>query len=1622
MQTASRVFLSVRNSFLSYWGRFKRIYLRHKKLSIPLSIILAANFGLLLIIIFVVATKPPPILLETNNFKLEALSKDTTGIDVASEFLLKSEKPIEAKVLKASLSILPKQDYTLEKISETEYKIKLANELSKNEIYKFEIKAQEAGVEKTLSWAFQVKGTFRVLQTLPRDKANFVKTDTGIEVVFSHENFNFKGVKKYFSISPKVEGKFEKHKRTLVFIPNKLKPKTLYTVTVKKGISLTGSKEILTTDKIFKFETKSTDNDVKSKCCGFTALTYEFPATEKPVLEGTGGEIPGKIIVYKLDEAEFTKSLRENDKIPSWTSYQTKKYPTNNLSRLMTIDPIVKRTQFSQYFEIPEKLANGFYLVEGRSGNEIVDQAWLQITSISAYSALSNKETLFWVNSVATKKPIDGAKIKLIGGKLSTQTNKDGIAKVNGSSELSSGKFHYFKITSGNSTLIVRVGNTFSIERVGDQYWRYLYLDRGLYRTSDSISFWGLVKKREGRQPEKVKITLKQSLYVDYFYNPITILSKETVLSDLGTFTETLDFKNLNTGTYSAELSVNGKVIETKYIEIGIFDKPAYQIKVTSSKKAAFLGEKMLFKVKTEFFEGTSAPNINLKVVGDVQKNIKTNNNGEASFSAVVTNENSNPSTFNVYIIPNESEVGNISGSAGVQTFVSSLNIHAEGKIDKNQAQISGQIKNIDLSKIKELYSDDYLGTPASTNISVDILEITFTKTETGQYYDFIEKKVVKTYDYKENIFPVESRKIKSDSKGNFSLTFEADTEKSYRVRLSVTDSKGRKQIYTVYISRSIDSDSPIQYYLENAKDSPVDYKLGEEVELRFKKGQENLKPNNNLRFLYYQSQNGIIEHSTSSSPTYKFNFEEKHIPNIYVTGVFFNGFTYKSGSTPYSWWNSGSLIDYDESQKSLSIKIKPAKEKYNPGEKAKLEVEVTDRNGKAVSAEVNLNIIDESLYAISNESRYLDPLVNIYQIVPNGIIGTYLSHQYPAGSQGGGGGGGGGGRDDFRDKIYFGSVMTGKNGKASVEIDLPDNLTTWRVLGQAITKDLKVGKGSGNIVVSKDLFVEVNVPNEFLTEDKPEIKIRAFGSNLKSGDDVEFSIKVPTLGWKKEKKIKGKAFTATFIKLPKLKSGNHALLFSVKAKGSQDTLVKKIKVIDGRARTGKITETELKEGLKLTGGSGQNTLTFINEILGVTYPILRKQLWSFSDRLETKLSQQIASDLLKKHFKENHFVESVNFVRYQTRDGGLAIFPHADNDLELSAKVASYNANNFDKDGLRRYFLSILDGKNEGRERSIIALWGLASIGDPVLVHLENISNKTDLSLTEQLYAALAHIELGNKEKARSLFNNMLSKNSVEKAPYIYIKNKNKDTALQQTALAAMIGAKLQDKRATLLMRYIADEVPKETLIDLERVLASADYLSGFKSNEASFTINLKGKDEKIKLKGTPYRILVSASELKKVSFKDIKGKILVSTSYETSLNKGKVAKDPDLSIRRNYSVNNKTTTTIADGSLVKITINYDIKGPVKSGCYQVRDHLPSGLRAVTNPTLYVNEKDIWYVYQNTGQTISFCVRTGSGKPIKYFARVAAKGSYVAEPAIIQHQKVKSSLNFTSQSTIEIP
>ncbi len=68
--------------------------------------------------------------------------------------------------------------------------------------------------------------------------------------------------------------------------------------------------------------------------------------------------------------------------------------------------------------------------------------------------------------------------------------------------------------------------------------------------------------------------------------------------------------------------------------------------------------------------------------------------------------------------------------------------------------------------------------------------------------------------------------------------------------------------------------------------------------------------------------------------------------------------------------------------------------------------------------------------------------------------------------------------RKNFKDAIYWNpSLKTDENGIAYANIQLPDNLTTWRTFAKVITADTEVGQTMAKVVVKKNLLVRLETP-----------------------------------------------------------------------------------------------------------------------------------------------------------------------------------------------------------------------------------------------------------------------------------------------------------------------------------------------------------------------------------------------------------------------------------------------------------------------------------------------------------------------------------------------------------------
>src|SRR3989454_2223498 len=73
--------------------------------------------------------------------------------------------------------------------------------------------------------------------------------------------------------------------------------------------------------------------------------------------------------------------------------------------------------------------------------------------------------------------------------------------------------------------------------------------------------------------------------------------------------------------------------------------------------------------------------------------------------------------------------------------------------------------------------------------------------------------------------------------------------------------------------------------------------------------------------------------------------------------------------------------------------------------------------------------------------------------------------------------------RREYKDTAFWQPVVVpGSDGKATVKLKFPDNLTTWRATARAITADTRVGSAVQKVIARKDVIMRLEMPR-FLTE-----------------------------------------------------------------------------------------------------------------------------------------------------------------------------------------------------------------------------------------------------------------------------------------------------------------------------------------------------------------------------------------------------------------------------------------------------------------------------------------------------------------------------------------------------------
>ena len=1634
-------------------------------------------------------TATPAVSGEKVSFELAPTIADSLGVDPKTEFVLTADQEVDADLVQSLLRVEPSVPLEVLAISGREFRIVPSEPLEEDRVYHLSMVQEHSAPTVLASWAFQTKSPIRIVQTLPRDQATEVPVNSGIELTFSHDGIA--DISGYFEISPATQGRFEVHKRVVVFVPGELKPATLYTVTVRAGLGLPGTDDVMAEDFVFQFETSDVERTgevVRPTVLDFTRKVAEASTRETPVLSvytSHEGELSVPISVFAYADIDALLAALEGFQgIPTWAYVTRESYlaETGSLTGVAQFDAPVERqgTYGDMFVRFPEPLPEGLYLVETELEGRRA-QSWLQVTDVATYVTVTRTETLAWVNDLATKGPVAGARLELLGTGVEASTDDEGIARFDTPPEIvrtrPSGDEYYeaayeYLETSGNllvaapdgRTALVPLSNVFGYGSsgyyayggylpYGDLYWHHISMDRPLYLPTDTVRFWGVARRREDPPPsEELTLELTGYDYFNFFHQPVTIAQADVSTSSLGTFSGELSFSGLSPGNYLLRVRSGEQVIDTAYVDVETYTKPAYKIDVVPSRRAVFAGETVDFAINASFFEGSPVPELRLgwsAFMWDTGEDlgsgeVGTDSAGSASASVeapYVADSYAYPNTLSFSVSPILAEEGEITGETTVSVFPAALNISASTEVQDSEGIIEGSVHHIDLSRINEGTAedyDDYLGAPAGgVTVSGRIIEVSWEPRETGEYYDFIAKIVRKRYEYDRKERPLTDFTMTTDSDGRFRYTMPVAEEKEYEIELAVTDNAGRRATAKVSLwgeASTFNTSSGVVYLAPPGGEARYwwggtsQYALGDEVVLEMRRGPDLLPSGDDNRYLFYQAQNGLRQYDVQGASTLRFPFAEANVPSTTVMGVWFNGVTYQEVNYEYT-------LRFDPAARELEIEVSPDRELYEPGDTATVEVLVTDATGQPQEgAEVNLSAVDEAIFQLQRPYEYAqDVLEALYESVSPGILRTYASHQYPVDVAQAERGGDGGPRRDFVDVAFFGSVVTDADGQASVSFDLPDNLTSWRITAQGVTADLKAGTSLKLLPVGLPFFVDVAMNSEYLVSDRPAIKLRSFGRELSSGQEVTFEVTAPSLGLTEPVTASAPAFQAARVPLPDLEEGEHEIHISGSVGDMRDSLVRKVRVVPSRLMRGEAHYYELEPGLQIEGGSdGPTRLLFSDHNRGRYYPTMRQLTWGYGDRVDQMLARDLAADLLERYFEEVEAPgEAFDGSLYQTSEGGIALFPYADDDLALSARVAALAPERFGRNGLTSYFLGIAEDPKETRERSIIALYGLAALDEPVLVRLQYLLDQEDLTWRERLYLGLAALEMGDEPTARSVYQGLVDDYGEELPPFLRLRvGADQDDILEATSLAAILAAGLGEESAPALFDYTTNNYTKDTLIELEQISYLDGVLARLSPEPVRFAYTLDGERQEVTLeRGRAFALELTPQQLADLRLEALEGEVGVASSFAVPFDAADVVTDPDISVSRRYEGGGPQGLSITEEALVRITLDYQLGPQALDGCYQVTDMLPSGLKAVSQPYTRLSAEgespfpsDLSYPYRIEGQRVSFCLwKDIPYRPIIYYARVVSAGQYTAEPATIQSMKSAESFNLSAPDTVEI-
>ncbi|MFO1242479.1 MAG: alpha-2-macroglobulin family protein [Rickettsiales bacterium] len=332
---------------------------------------------------------------------------------------------------------------------------------------------------------------------------------------------------------------------------------------------------------------------------------------------------------------------------------------------------------------------------------------------------------------------------------------------------------------------------------------------------------------------------------------------------------------------------------------------------------------------------------------------------------------------------------------------------------------------------------------------------------------------------------------------GRATCTFSAKAAGTYKLTAAVKDTKGRthSSMLSIWATGSDfvlwnqDSDSYLTIVPEK-----TEYHVGDTARYLIK------NPFPGAKALITIERYGIIDRFVqtfdSSTPVVEFPVKPDYLPGYYLSVTVVSPRVEKPlGEGQVDLGKPAFRMGYisvpvNDAYKEMTVTAKPDKDVYRPRDKVTVTLHAEPKKpGTKEPIELAVAVLDEAvLDLVAGGKSYYDPYRGFYTLdsldLRNYSLLTRLVGRQKFEKKGANPGGDGGSdlsmRSLFKFVSYWNpSLKTDAKGDATINFEVPDNLTGWRVLAIAVTPTDRFGLGDASFKVNRPTEVRPVMPNQ---------------------------------------------------------------------------------------------------------------------------------------------------------------------------------------------------------------------------------------------------------------------------------------------------------------------------------------------------------------------------------------------------------------------------------------------------------------------------------------------------------------------------------------------------------------